>query len=116
MRFCLQHLRSSGRSIDSAERHAAQVAFADNCDGRDEGLDTLDSDEGIMSAVHAHDIFSVLVDRLEPTDQDILRAMLEGLRISEFAHALHVPRGFVERRSEERRVGKECRSRWSPYH
>src|SRR2546426_1588503 len=23
--------------------------------------------------------------------------------------------GFVER-SEERRVGKECRSRWSPYH
>ena len=24
--------------------------------------------------------------------------------------------GFVgERRSEERRVGKECRSRWSPY-
>ena len=24
------------------------------------------------------------------------------------------PRGVV--RSEERRVGKECRSRWSPYH
>src|SRR5256885_3898914 len=23
---------------------------------------------------------------------------------------------FYERRSEERRVGKECRSRWSPYH
>src|SRR2546422_11070620 len=24
--------------------------------------------------------------------------------------------GTVEQRSEERRVGKECRSRWSPYH
>src|SRR2546430_17402534 len=24
--------------------------------------------------------------------------------------------GGVELRSEERRVGKECRSRWSPYH
>src|SRR3989442_10028800 len=24
--------------------------------------------------------------------------------------------GHVEVRSEERRVGKECRSRWSPYH
>src|SRR2546430_13077323 len=24
--------------------------------------------------------------------------------------------GVKERRSEERRVGKECRSRWSPYH
>src|SRR5256885_14470056 len=23
---------------------------------------------------------------------------------------------FVAKRSEERRVGKECRSRWSPYH
>src|SRR3712207_9417400 len=23
---------------------------------------------------------------------------------------------FVKKRSEERRVGKECRSRWSPYH
>ena len=27
----------------------------------------------------------------------------------EFAH-------FNDDRSEERRVGKECRSRWSPYH
>ena len=24
--------------------------------------------------------------------------------------------GLVQLRSEERRVGKECRSRWSPYH
>ena len=23
---------------------------------------------------------------------------------------------YAHRRSEERRVGKECRSRWSPYH
>src|SRR3989475_12626362 len=25
-------------------------------------------------------------------------------------------RARIEKRSEERRVGKECRSRWSPYH
>ena len=24
--------------------------------------------------------------------------------------------GLLDARSEERRVGKECRSRWSPYH
>src|SRR3989454_10056909 len=30
-------------------------------------------------------------------------------------HMLLTPRGFLMR-SEERRVGKECRSRWSPYH
>ena len=26
------------------------------------------------------------------------------------------PQDFNYKRSEERRVGKECRSRWSPYH
>src|SRR5260221_13531250 len=26
------------------------------------------------------------------------------------------PGGYLDIRSEERRVGKECRSRWSPYH
>ena len=29
----------------------------------------------------------------------------------------HIPAVLlVDTRSEERRVGKECRSRWSPYH
>src|SRR2546430_15369942 len=30
----------------------------------------------------------------------------------------HIPQlaALAKRRSEERRVGKECRSRWSPYH
>ena len=28
----------------------------------------------------------------------------------------HLPLDQIRRRSEERRVGKECRSRWSPYH
>src|SRR3712207_8428988 len=34
-------------------------------------------------------------------------------------HALGLPQRLLRRdreRSEERRVGKECRSRWSPYH
>ena len=26
------------------------------------------------------------------------------------------PKYYYDDRSEERRVGKECRSRWSPYH
>ena len=30
--------------------------------------------------------------------------------------SLWVVFGFAAVRSEERRVGKECRSRWSPYH
>src|SRR5260370_37727320 len=32
----------------------------------------------------------------------------QGIKLLDF--------GLAKRRSEERRVGKECRSRWSPYH
>ena len=41
---------------------------------------------------------SILVELAEYYDVE-MRELLDG-----------------ERRSEERRVGKECRSRWSPYH
>ena len=36
--------------------------------------------------------------------------------ISEKAYKRIKTEGFKDKRSEERRVGKECRSRWSPYH
>ena len=38
---------------------------------------------------------------------------IEGLKISSISADLY---GDGRDRSEERRVGKECRSRWSPYH
>src|SRR2546425_9278850 len=41
-------------------------------------------------------------------------ALIEEFRAEAELDALE-PRGTVVR-SEERRVGKECRSRWSPYH
>src|SRR6267154_687924 len=52
------------------------------------------------------------------TQRDLARALRD------IAARLPVPRDGLERavdeakvkRSEERRVGKECRSRWSPYH
>ena len=36
--------------------------------------------------------------------------------ILSFAMALRYSLDLDKERSEERRVGKECRSRWSPYH
>ena len=36
--------------------------------------------------------------------------------IIEAAKMEFLENGFQSSRSEERRVGKECRSRWSPYH
>src|SRR2546430_16356318 len=40
--------------------------------------------------------------------EQLAQLVLERVRVST-SEALHL-------RSEERRVGKECRSRWSPYH
>ena len=42
---------------------------------------------------------------------------LSGTGIADYTDVLLMPAvGEVRVRSEERRVGKECRSRWSPYH
>src|SRR3712207_8721252 len=42
-------------------------------------------------------------------DRDLLEGLLQGAGHDAGA-------GGLVARSEERRVGKECRSRWSPYH
>ena len=45
----------------------------------------------------------------------VVRAAEEGDSVEKGAELLRFDRTDQER-SEERRVGKECRSRWSPYH
>ena len=50
--------------------------------------------------------------------RELITVMLRQNRLTELASKLQVQRPDVDwpDRSEERRVGKECRSRWSPYH
>ena len=43
-------------------------------------------------------------------------AKMAGVEENDIDRLLVNPPEKVEIRSEERRVGKECRSRWSPYH
>ena len=47
-------------------------------------------------------------------DPQKYKGMMEKIKLSEVEKGL--PNGIIAQRSEERRVGKECRSRWSPYH
>ena len=58
--------------------------------------------------------FATAIER--ESDKKLNGALVQLVRI----HACHAwGHGFesrTHRRSEERRVGKECRSRWSPYH
>src|SRR2546425_12318505 len=50
---------------------------------------------------------------VQPRDHQQLLVDLGGLRQGVELARVHARR---DERSEERRVGKECRSRWSPYH
>src|SRR2546430_16348451 len=49
------------------------------------------------------------------SDQGVLLHLAGSLKRSHFQFR-NIKTYDVEIRSEERRVGKECRSRWSPYH
>jgi len=49
-------------------------------------------------------------------DHLIWLAELSDLFLNQEAHSVQVEKDDHLCRSEERRVGKECRSRWSPYH
>src|SRR2546428_3598550 len=52
-------------------------------------------------------------DRLEPRPRTGLEELADG---AQPVGTLRMPGAGVVSRSEERRVGKECRSRWSPDH
>ena len=58
-----------------------------------------------------------------PGLEENVQMSVSGVSIQEFmrgiaeAHKLNISVDpSIQQRSEERRVGKECRSRWSPYH
>ena len=61
---------------------------------------------------------TILIVDDEPAARYGLRRALESkYRIAEADSAESARDALLtEKRSEERRVGKECRSRWSPYH
>ena len=60
---------------------------------------------------------------LMPTENELIEqlgvsrsSLREAIKSLEALHILDIRHGVGTFRSEERRVGKECRSRWSPYH
>src|SRR2546430_16500729 len=58
-------------------------------------------------------------NRLPEVGQNILSPairMSDGISVRLTRRAIRTPKPRPTPRSEERRVGKECRSRWSPYH
>ena len=57
-----------------------------------------------------------MMDKIVVTAADIEKLLAWRDEHNDLVRSMPVPLREVEIRSEERRVGKECRSRWSPYH
>src|SRR3712207_812815 len=99
------------------------------------------NDSGVLKAMSAITLVPGLVYHPEDLDRPAQEHLLRSLREITKAAPLFTPRmprtgkpfsvrmtncgrlgwvsdvqGYRYQRSEERRVGKECRSRWSPYH
>src|SRR3712207_8626776 len=80
---------------------------------RDWSSDVCSSDLARVEHVHAGDHKGLLGG-----ERIFLHQLIVGLYVVFLLFPLEFEPGFgpFPVRSEERRVGKECRSRWSPYH
>ena len=67
------------------------------------------SETACSSSGHSGSAQAMEIDALEQTNEQVQQGM-RHYEAGEYQKAIEIWR------SEERRVGKECRSRWSPYH
>ena len=73
--------------------------------------------EGALVEITGGLLSGALLQGDRPAERDSLeRAVTRSARTGPGGTAVFEDPGFAGFRSEERRVGKECRSRWSPYH
>src|SRR5690349_22922789 len=66
------------------------------------------------SDVCSSDLFDQVQPNMSIYRDEIFGPVLSIVRVDTYDEAVAMVNG--NSRSEERRVGKECRSRWSPYH
>src|ERR1022692_517745 len=98
----------------------ARLALSDDLGGR---LEDADQFLGHVRVATEHSRPGLLHHLFHPRrhrDQ-LLTQAFEGGLFEDIARCFHARRDLARKefrlsRSEERRVGKECRSRWSPYH
>src|ERR1051326_3170479 len=111
---CGRGRRREQMSVDLAIIGAGPAGMAAAVLAAELGLDTMLVDEADTPGGQIYRGIEKAAE-ISRLDADIIagRALVAALRGST---ARYRPATTVWHRSEERRVGKECRSRWSPYH
>ena len=83
------------------------------------GASAVEVAQAVLDAIAEYDLVQPQVWTLRlPAEAVLAQARAVDARIAagETLPLAGVPFAVKDNRSEERRVGKECRSRWSPYH
>ena len=105
----LGHLESKLRVLRPLIEADSTIELAINSDGRvwveRAGDSAMSLSDVALSPVEVKDLASLIANKQRLTLTDALPAI-----------STTVDYAGATLRSEERRVGKECRSRWSPYH
>ena len=89
-RFHLQHYMDSGRSVDSVKRRGHQIPLLQNEDGDTPLLEPWTTDNGIFSQISAHELLTILSQRLTPREKAILDCLADGLGAREIARKLNI--------------------------
>src|SRR5437773_5015220 len=87
-KYHLLHYLASGRSVDSAKRHAGQLPPGRDAEGRDEFLEQVDSGNTVLNWVSARDIISSLSPQLLPRERAVLHCFADGLGPREIGRKL----------------------------
>src|SRR3989440_11979885 len=87
--------------IDISRGSGAAADFVDNLTG-----------DVFIARISAMEL---IIDARDRRDQDVIEKFISLFEFAELSEVIGQDR-VKKGRSEERRVGKECRSRWSPYH
>ena len=129
-------LQAQGRT------HKKIIQFDLNVNNKEIYYDILKSNEVEIEAEYLRELFEIYCSKFKYQRElfiyeDKLKSILDAikdenkLKIKYFSEIIDIDPIFIRRedkgnenflfcyvllRSEERRVGKECRSRWSPYH
>src|SRR2546429_2416492 len=72
--------------------------------------------DAVREQVRKHSTDMVLATTAAEVREARKEGKIAALMGVEGGHMINASLGVLRSRSEERRVGKECRSRWSPYH
>src|SRR3989441_11274397 len=120
--------RGANRALDAAQKAIASPLLDDTSIDGAKGI-LINFTGGPDLSIHeveeaarivqeaAHDEANIIFGAvLDPSLEDEVRMTVIATGFAEKRLQLEPAGKVVDLRSEERRVGKECRSRWSPYH